>query len=92
MAAKNTTVLVTGVTGFIGAHVALKLLQAGYTVRGAVRSKKKGELLLQQSVFREYTDRFRVVEVSNIEQTGTFDEAVKGLVSITLSTEKSLLI
>ncbi|KAL1962339.1 hypothetical protein VTN77DRAFT_9752 [Rasamsonia byssochlamydoides] len=79
MASKNKTVLITGVTGFIGAHVALKLLQAGFTVRGAVRSRKKGELLLQQPVFREYTAKFHVVEVPNIEETGAFDEAVKGV-------------
>jgi nucleoside-diphosphate-sugar epimerase len=76
--AKNKTVLITGITGFIGAHVALKLLQAGFSVRGAVRSTKKGELLVQQAIFDEYRSRFTVVEVPNIEEPGAFDEAVKG--------------
>jgi GDP-mannose 4,6 dehydratase len=76
--ARNQTILVTGITGFIGSHVALKLLQAGFSVRGAVRSTNKGELLVQQAIFDEYRSRFTIIEVPNIEEPGAFDEAVKG--------------
>jgi len=34
-------VLVTGISGFLGGHVALQLLAEGYTVRGSVRSLDK---------------------------------------------------
>lgn len=37
------TVLVTGVSGFLGGHVALQLLGAGYRVRGSVRSMGKAD-------------------------------------------------
>ncbi|CAE6496853.1 unnamed protein product [Rhizoctonia solani] len=39
------TVLVTGASGFIAVWVCKALLDAGYTVRGTVRSKPKGEYL-----------------------------------------------
>jgi nucleoside-diphosphate-sugar epimerase len=36
-------VLLTGVSGFLGGHVALQLLEAGYTVRGSVRDLRKAD-------------------------------------------------
>jgi nucleoside-diphosphate-sugar epimerase len=35
--AQNATILVTGISGFLGGHVALQLLQQGYRVRGTLR-------------------------------------------------------
>ncbi|MFV1991149.1 MAG: NAD-dependent epimerase/dehydratase family protein, partial [Acidimicrobiales bacterium] len=37
----DTTVLVTGATGFIANHCILQLLDAGYQVRGTARSKNR---------------------------------------------------
>ena len=36
-------VLVTGISGFLGGHVALGLLAGGYAVRGSVRTLDKAE-------------------------------------------------
>jgi uncharacterized protein YbjT (DUF2867 family) len=38
---KGSTILVTGVTGYIGTWVASEALSLGYKVRGAVRSVEK---------------------------------------------------
>jgi len=39
----QTTVLVTGASGFIGLHCVLQLLEQGYRVRGTVRSEKRAD-------------------------------------------------
>ena len=41
------TVLLTGVTGYIGKHVALCLLRAGYTVRGTLRDLSRGAEVME---------------------------------------------
>ncbi len=37
----KSTVLVTGITGFIGLHTAIQLLKKGYSVKGTLRDKSK---------------------------------------------------
>ena len=39
-------VLITGLSGFIASHVAAKLLDKGYHVRGTVRNLEKGERII----------------------------------------------
>ena len=41
-------VLVTGLSGFIGANVAAQLLAKGYSVRGTVRNKLKGQQIVDK--------------------------------------------
>ncbi|KAI8917655.1 hypothetical protein DFJ77DRAFT_457215 [Powellomyces hirtus] len=73
------TALVTGVSGYIAGHVTDMLLQAGYTVRGTVRSVDKFTPLAERFQNTYGNDKFDVVEVKDLEDAGAFDEAVKGI-------------
>ncbi|KZV83587.1 NAD(P)-binding protein [Exidia glandulosa HHB12029] len=71
------TVLVTGANGFVGSWIVRRLLDAGFTVHGVVRSAGKGKDL--EAVFaREVREgRFRLVVVPDICVVGAFDEPVR---------------
>jgi nucleoside-diphosphate-sugar epimerase len=74
----HSTVLVTGINGFIASHVADQLLQAGYTVRGTVRTLRKGEFIRNLFAEKYGEDRIELYEVPDISIQGAFDEAIKG--------------
>ncbi|KAH7104768.1 NAD(P)-binding protein [Auriculariales sp. MPI-PUGE-AT-0066] len=74
-------VLVTGASGFLGAHVCRTFLARGYQVRGTVRSPPKGDYL--RNLFEaEFPGAFTYVIVKDISEPGAFDEAVKGVDAI----------
>lgn len=52
------TILITGINGFIATEVALTFLEAGYAVRGTVRSIEKAELW--KASYAQYIDRLQV--------------------------------
>ncbi|OAQ62532.1 cinnamoyl-CoA reductase [Purpureocillium lilacinum] len=71
------TILVTGASGFIAAHVVATLLRRGYNVRGTVRSEKSAV-----EVFRthsQYPGRLSTAIVPDMAAPGAFDEAVQGV-------------
>ena len=43
MSPNNKNVLVTGVTGFIGSHIAIRLLNSGYSVTGTMRNLERSK-------------------------------------------------
>ncbi|KZT23559.1 NAD(P)-binding protein [Neolentinus lepideus HHB14362 ss-1] len=68
--------LITGVTSYIGAHIAQQLLQQGWYVRGTVRSQTKAQWL--HDTFKAGS-RFETVEVKDIQRKESFADSVKGV-------------
>jgi dihydroflavonol-4-reductase len=71
----ETTVLVTGASGFIAQHTILALLAAGYRVRGTVRSLKRGDEI--RRVLGAAADRLTLVEAELTADAG-WREACRG--------------
>lgn len=75
-------VLVTGANGFIAARTVEAFLNAGYSVRGTVRSKASASGLLAALPDAASSGRLELVEVPDITAPGAFDEAVRGVSAI----------
>ncbi|KAI0777492.1 NAD-P-binding protein [Trametes elegans] len=73
-------ILVTGANGFIAAWTVKTFLDAGFSVRGTVRSQGKAEDL--KGLFSSYGDRFEAVVTPDMTQEAAFDEAVVGVDAI----------
>jgi dihydroflavonol-4-reductase len=71
-------VLLTGVSGFLGGHVALQLLNAGYTVRGSLRKLDRADKV-RDTLARAGADisRLEFVALDLLSDTG-WDEAMAG--------------
>ena len=75
---QETTVLVTGVSGFLAGHVALLLLQQGYRVRGSLRSARRSEEIAARLRKAEADPaNFSAVEADLLDDRG-WVEAVAG--------------
>ncbi len=72
-------VLLTGISGFIGGHVALQLLAAGYVVRGSVRSLDRSDKV-RDTLRRAGADvsRLEFVALDLLDDTG-WTEAMNGV-------------
>jgi FlaA1/EpsC-like NDP-sugar epimerase len=70
-------VLVTGATGFIGAHVVDNLLARGFSVRGSTRSKAKGDQMM--AARPEYASKLDFVVVEDFTKIGVFDSVMDGI-------------
>ncbi|OCH89859.1 NAD(P)-binding protein [Obba rivulosa] len=78
MPSSNPLILVTGASGFLGSTVIHQLLEAGYRVRGVVRSSKVD---LVQEAWVDYGDRFEAVGIDDLI-AGDFSGALQGVSSV----------
>jgi nucleoside-diphosphate-sugar epimerase len=94
-------VLITGATGHVGFAVLTTALEAGYTVRAAVRSAEKEKVITSNSYLQSLnipSSRLTFVNVPDLTSPGAYDSAVKDveyvihvaspIPSSTLSTEE----
>lgn len=75
---QGSTVLVTGVNGFLGSHIANQFLRYGYKVRGTVRDPSKESWAIDVFSKLYGKDKFELFGVPEMEVEGAYDEAVKG--------------
>jgi nucleoside-diphosphate-sugar epimerase len=73
----KSTIFITGATGFIGAHVALSALKAGYNVRLSVRREAQIESL--RRAFEAFDKNLDFVVVSDYTSADAFDSALKDI-------------
>ena len=74
----SDTILVTGLSGFIASHVAAKLLDKGYNVRGTVRNLNKGGRIVDAlKAAGHNTGNLELVE-ADLKSDAGWKEAVQG--------------
>ncbi|KAL1644939.1 hypothetical protein SLS58_004010 [Diplodia intermedia] len=75
----NQTILVTGGSGFVAAHVLNSFLEGGYKVRTTVRSEATADKV--RKTHKKYTEsgQLTFAIVKDVAESGAFDEAVKGV-------------
>ncbi|KAK3646878.1 hypothetical protein LTR56_008366 [Elasticomyces elasticus] len=75
----GNTVLITGGNGHVGFKVLVKLLEAGYTLRAAVRSSAKADAILAAPSVQalDLKSKLSFVIVPDLLAPGAYDEAVK---------------
>src|SRR5688572_8665201 len=77
-------VLVTGASGFVGKWTTIRLLQAGYRVRGTIRSAPKAEQVraaARSEAGSEALDRLELVAVDILEDRG-WSDAMQGVTAV----------
>lgn len=76
---ENSQVLLTGVTGFLGTHTAIELLNRGYRVKGSLRDMKRADSIRQLiAKYTDHSDRLSFIQ-ADLLQKEVWLEACKGM-------------
>jgi nucleoside-diphosphate-sugar epimerase len=75
----GSTTLVTGVNGYVGSHVADRLIDSGYKLRGTVRDMQKHGWLLGLFNKRYGEGKFELMQVEDMARASAFDSALESL-------------
>ncbi|KAI0427545.1 hypothetical protein F5Y09DRAFT_315951 [Xylaria sp. FL1042] len=78
----GSIILVTGANGLVASWVTDKFLDAGYRVRGTVRSISRCSWMEPLFADRYGPDRFELIEVPNFCAPGAWDKAVQGVAGV----------
>lgn len=79
---RGALVLIIGANGFIGSNIADQFLKLGYRVRGTTRSPEKNAWMTALFERKYGAGNFELVGVSDMEEPGAFDQAVKGAAAV----------
>lgn len=71
------TILITGGSGFVAAHVLNAFLSRGYNVKTTVRSQETAEKVKKSHA--KYLNQLSFAIVPDVATPGAHDEAVKGV-------------
>ncbi|KAK7928939.1 hypothetical protein PG985_005937 [Apiospora marii] len=78
----DSTVVVIGANGYMAVETCEKLQQAGYRVRGTVRSVERHRGWMHALFDNEWPGKFELVEVQDFQAKGAFDEAFTGAAGV----------
>ncbi|KAL3449635.1 NAD(P)-binding protein [Aspergillus insuetus] len=73
-------ILITGASGFLASHILLAFLEAGYRVRGTVRSPETAVHVAAR--YPQFAEKLSFAVVPDIAAPHAFDEAVKGVAGV----------
>lgn len=78
----RNTVLVTGASGFVAAHVLIEFLDHGYNVVGTVRNEEAAARV--RKTHAKYGDRLSFAIIADVATPDVFDEVVKAVDGVSI--------